>query len=162
MDIFACGSAAPAVNSHGASERILSDFSRLCSRRAIEHSPPSDCCRLSKTECRDRSADSWSNHIPRTDRDRVATLPPSPASGSIGCAEVRQRAQTIFLNRFQRKLEQLSFSIRNNVRINQFKETFVAPNSTRNLLIHFDQLWLFAQPAFEIHRCAKEFSVLGP
>jgi len=41
-------------------------------RRAIEHSLRSDCCRLSKMECRDRNADFSLNRTLRTDRDRAA------------------------------------------------------------------------------------------
>src|SRR5438132_1132886 len=64
-------------------------------RTATEHSPPSDCYRLSKTECRDRSEGSSSNRIARTDRDRVATLRLLPSLESIGCAEARQRDRMI-------------------------------------------------------------------
>src|SRR6266446_3217891 len=52
--------------------------SRDCAwRRAIEHSRRSDCFRLSKTECRDRSVNSLLSRIRRIGHDRVATLQPS-------------------------------------------------------------------------------------
>src|SRR5439155_14255333 len=63
---------------------------------AIEHFQPSDCFRLSRTECRDRSEDSSSNRIGRIHRRRVARLQLSPALESIDCAEAPQPDQTIF------------------------------------------------------------------
>jgi hypothetical protein len=76
--------------------------------------------------------------------------------------KIDNTTKRLLLNRFQRKLEHLALPIRNDVRIDQLEETFVAPNSARNLLINFHELRLLAQSAFEIHRRAKEFPVLSP
>ena|SRR5438552_3492223 len=54
-----------------------------------------DYCRLSKTECRDRSEDFSLNRIGHTDRDPAAILQLSPVSESIDYAEDRQLARTI-------------------------------------------------------------------
>src|SRR5438445_7930926 len=60
------------------------------SRRATEHSPRLNCFRLSRTGYRDRNVDFLLNRKAHIDPDRVATLQPSLALQSIGCAEARQ------------------------------------------------------------------------
>src|SRR5690242_2836698 len=66
------------------------------------------------------------------------------------------------LNRLQRKLEHPTSAVRNHIRVDQFEETFVAPNSARNLFVNFDEFRFLAQAAFKIHRRTEKFSVLCP
>ena len=69
--------------------------------------------------------------------------------------------ERFLFDRLQRKLEHFSSSIRNDFRVDQLEETFLAPDSARNFLIHLDEFRLVSQAGLEIHRGAKEFPVLS-